>query len=362
MKMKMEDLVAKAVEQARAAKAKGAVVGNDGKGAKGQKAKDQADRETRWFKAFAARDAESLKSIEAEIVEEIKAADLTGQDTIASNPSEGGFLVPTTVESTIIKKLNATSEIRKYATVLNNVVGKLKLGAENALVQAYWVVEGDTATLSTATWNEVELQPQKAVGFGKFTDEVLNQTVANPDIRKLVVDQFAAAIQRLEDAAFTNGDGNGKPKGYRTETMVSGHTITGGANNLYADTMALYRAVPKAYRANANWFMNDVTAGLYDGLKDENGRPFMNTFDADVDKIKGRPVGYDSNLPDAEAWFGDFSKYVITDGGGIRVDYGLEGDDFKRSKISVRVIHYTDGALVLLDAVAKATGLNNTPA
>lgn len=356
MKMKMEELVAKAVEQARAAKAKGAVVGADGKGAKGAEAKSAAELETRWFKAFASRDEKSLREIEASIVaEHQKVADLTGQDTIAVNPSEGGFLVPTTVEATIIKKLTATSEIRKYATVLSNVVGKLKLGAENALVQAYWVVEGDTATLATATWNEVELQPQKAVGFGKFTDEVLTQTVANPDVRKLVVDQFAFAIQQLEDAAFTNGDGIGKPKGYRTETMVAGHTITGTTGNVLANTLSTYRAVPKAYRANGNWFMNDVTSGMYDGLKDTTGRPILDAFNTDVDKIKGRPVGYDSNLPDAELWFGDFSKYVITDGGGIRVDYGLEGDDFKRSKISVRVIHYTDGGLVLLDAVAKAT-------
>lgn len=357
MKMKMADLVAKAVEEARAAKAKGYVVG----GAKGHQTPDAkkaaAELETKWFKAFASKDAATLKEIEAEIVA-AKAADLSGQDTVATDPSEGGFLVPTTIESAIVKKLNAVSEVRKYATVISNFVGKLKLGAEDTLVSAYWVAEGDNATISTATWNEVELQPQKAVGFGKFTDEVLTQTVSSPDVRKLVVDQFAAAIQTLEDAAFTGGDGNGKPKGYRTETMISGHTVV-GSGDLYADTMALYRAVPRAYRANANWFINDVTAGLYDNLKDGNGRPLLNSLDADVEKIKGRPVGYDGNLPDDEAWFGDFSKYVITDGAGIRVDYGLDGDDFKRSKTSVRVIHYTDGALVLLDAVAKATGLSN---
>jgi HK97 family phage major capsid protein len=356
MKMKMADLVAKAVEEARAAKAKG-FVPTGGKGSDSKEAKAKAaDLETRWFKAFAGRDQEALKGLNEEIKEAYKAQDLTGQNI--TDDANGGFLVPVTVESTIIKKLEATSEIRKYATVLNNVVGKLKLGAEDVLVQAYWVAEGDTATLDEAEFANVELQPQKAVGFGKFTDEVLNQTASNPDIRKLVVDQFAAAIQKLEDAAFTNGDGNGKPKGYRTETMLSGHTVA-GTGDLLTDTMALYRAVPKAYRDQANWFVNDITAGLYDGLKDGNGRPLLNVFDGDVEKIKGRPVGYDSNLPDSEMWFGDFSKYVIADGGGIRVDYGLDGDDFKRSKISVRVIHYTDGALVLKEAVAKATGLAN---
>lgn len=358
MKMKMEDLVAKAVEQARAAKAKGYVVGGQ-KGHQGKEAQKKAEElETKWFKAFAAKDAATLKELDAEIAQ-MKAADLSGQDTVATDPSEGGFLVPTTVESTIVKKLNETSEIRKYATVISNFVGKLKLGAEDTLVSAYWVAEGDNATLSTATWNEVELEPAKAVGFGKFTDEVLTQTVNNPDVRKLVVDQFAAAVQQLEDAAFTGGDGNGKPKGYRTETMISGHAVT-ATGDLYADTMSLYRAIGRAYRANANWFMNDVTAGLYDGLKDGSGKYVLDAFNnSDVEKIKGRPVGYDPNLPNAELWFGDFSKYVITDGAGIRIDYGLDGDDFKRSKTSVRVIHYTDGALVLLDAVAKATGLSN---
>lgn len=356
MKLKMQDLVAKAVAEAREAKAKGAVINNAD--TKGADAKKTADLETRWFKAFASRNERDLAEVEKEIVAERKAADLTGQDTVTA--AEGGWLVPTTVESTIVKKLNATSEIRKFATVINNVVGKIKLGAEDALVQAYWVAEGDLATDSTATWANVELQPQKAVGFGKFTDEVLTQTVSNPDIRKLVVDGFANAIMRLEDAAFTNGDGNGKPAGYRTMTLPAGHTITGVAGAMAANVNSLYRAVPKAYRDNGNFMLNDVTVGYFDEVKDTTGRPLFNTMDADVDKIKGRPVGYDSNLPDGEAWFGDFSKYVITDGAGIRVDYGTEGDDFKRSKISVRVIHYTDGATVLPEAFAKATGLDPT--
>lgn len=363
MKIKMQDLVNKAVEQAREAKAKGAVVG-DQKGAaavsKKELAKKSADLENRWFKAFAARDSKALAELQAEVKEQYKAADLSGQNI--TDDANGGFLVPLTVESTIIKKLEATSEIRKYATVISNVVGDLKLGAEDVLVQAYWVVEGDEATLDEAEFADVTLRPVKAIGFGKFTDEVLTQTASNPDIRRMVVDQFAVAIQRLEDAAYTNGDGNGKPLGYRTLTLPAGHTVTAGDNTLFDDTMALYRALPKAYRANGTFMLNDITAALYDTVKDSDGRPLLNTFDADNERIKGRPVAYDPNLPDAEAWFGDYSKYVIADGGGIRVDYGLEGDDFKRSKISVRVIHYTDGAPVLAEAFAKATGLNNTPA
>lgn len=363
MKMKMADLVAKAVEEARAAKAKGFVVDGKGTDTKDAKAK-AADLETRWFKAFATRDEKGLRTIESEIVAERKAADLSGQDVTTT--AEGGFLVPTTVEATIIKKLNATSEIRKYATVISNVVGKLKLGAEDALVQAYWVAESDTATLSTATWANVELQPQKAVGFGKFTDEVLTQTVSNPDIRKMVVDQFAYAIQVLEDAAFTNGDGNGKPAGYRTATLPGANVKAQAAAALaYGDIMTLYRALPVAYRANGTFFATDSFGGLVDGLKDTANRPLLNNFDGDTDKVKGRPVAYDPNIPtnlgagtnETEVWFGDFSKYVITDGGGIRVDYGTEGDDFKRSKISVRVIHYTDGATVLPEAFAKLTAV-----
>lgn len=364
MKMKMADLVAKAVEEARAAKAKGFVPGADGKSAKGAAAKQAAELETKWFEAFSKRDKSALDTVEQEIVEQRKAADLSGQD--ASTASDGGWLVPLTVETNIIKKINATSEVRKYATVLNNVVGQLKLGAEDVLVQAYWVTETDTATLSTAQWANVTLQPKKAVGFGKFSDEVLTQTVSNPDIRKLVVDQFAYAIQVLEDAAFTNGDGSGKPKGYRTATLPGANVkAQAGASFALADALTLYRALPKGYRANATWFGADAIEGLLDGLKDTTGKPILNVLDGDVDKVKGRPVAYDPNIPtnlgvgtnETELWFGDFSKYIITDGGGIRIDYGTEGDDFKRSKISVRVIHYTDGAVVLPEAFAKLTGV-----
>lgn len=365
MKKKMAEIVAEAVEQARAAKAKGFVPGAANAGdTKKVAAKAAADMETKWFSAFSKRDKSALDAVEQEIVAERKAADLTGQDITTA--ADGGWLVPLTVESSIIKKMNATSEIRKYATVLSNVVGDLKLGAEDVLVQAYWVAEGDTATLSSAAWANVTLRPKKAVGFGKFTDEVLQQTVSNPDIRKLVVDQFAYAIQVLEDAAFTNGDGTGKPKGYRTATLPGANIVSQAAAAMaIGDITKLYRALPRGYRANGTFFANDAFEGLADGLKDTAGRPLLNTFDNDLDKVKGRPVAYDPNLPtnlgtgtnETEVWFGDFSKYVITDGGGIRVDYGTEGDDFKRSKISVRVIHYTDGAVVLPEAFAKLTGV-----
>lgn len=323
--------------------------------------KEIKELEDRWFKAFAKRDVKALEDMEKDIVAQYEAKE---QSVSANAGADGGLLVPISVEARIIERQYATSQLRQLATVLSGVTGKLQLNTEGDTVEAYWAAEGALATESTQKFGSLTLQPEKVVGFAKFTDEVLTQTASNPSIRDFVVNRLAQAVNRLEAAAFVTGDGTGKPMGFRNAAGVNA-LAQAGATLSADDLMKLYRKLPSQYRANAAWLANDSVLGVVDLLKDGSGRYILNGLDGDTDTIKRRPVYSEANIPtnlgaglnESEVWFGDWSNYIIADGSGLRIDYGTEGDDFKRSKISVRLIKYVDGGVANAAALAKLTAV-----
>lgn len=317
--------------------------------------------EDKWFKAFATKDVKALEDMQQEIVDDYAAKE---QSVSANAGADGGLLVPLSVEARIIERQYATSQLRQLATVLSGVTGKLQLNTEGDTVEAYWVAEGALATESTQKFGALTLDPQKAVGFAKFTDEVLQKTSSNPSIRDFVVNRLAQAINRLEAAAFVSGDGVGKPEGFRNAAGVNA-LAQAGANLSADDLIKLYRKLPAQYRSQAAFLAPDSVLGVVDLLKDGSGRYILDSFNGDVDTIKRRPVYTEAGIPtnlgvgtnESEVWFGDFSNYMIADGGGIRIDYGTEGDDFRRSKISVRLIKYVDGGIADAKALAKLTAV-----
>lgn len=352
------------VEEQAKELAKGLITGHEEQKKKADElSKDEANKEleTKWFKAFGTRDVKSLKAMQKDIEGQYQEKE---QSVSANAGADGGFLVPITVEANIIERQYATSQIRQLATVLSGVTGELRLNTEGDTVSAYWVAEGALATESTQKFGQLSLDPQKLVGFAKFTDEVLTKTASNPTIRNLVVNRLAGAANRLEAAAFVSGDGVGKPEGFRNAAGVNA-TAQAGANLVIGDLLRLYRTLPSEYRSGAAWLANDAVLGLADRLTDSTGRPMIDSFNSDVDTIKRRPVYTEDNIPtnlgagvnESEVWFSDWASYIIADGSGIRIDYGTEGDDFRRSKLSVRLIKYVDGGVANADAFAKLTAV-----
>lgn len=323
--------------------------------------KEIKELEDKWFKAFAKRDVKALEDMEKDIVAQYEAKE---QSVSANAGADGGLLVPISVEARIIERQYATSQLRQLATVLSGVTGKIQLNTEGDTVQAYWVAEGALATESTQKFGNLTLNPEKAVGFAKFTDEVLTQTASNPTIRDFVVNRLALAVNRLEAAAFVSGDGTGKPLGFRNATGIN-TLAQAGANLVADDLIKLYRKLPAQYRSNAAFLAPDAILGLVDLLKDGSGRYILDSFNGDTDTIKRRPVYTEDGIPtnlgagtnESEVWFGDWSNYIIADGSGLRIDYGTEGDDFRRSKISVRLIKYVDGGTADGAALARLTAV-----
>lgn len=286
--------------------------------------------------------------------------------TIGSGTA-GGVLVPTTVADSIVSKQVYISPIRQIATVIENMPANLQLPSENSLAQAYWVAEGAPGTDSGEVFDPNILTPHKLMGLDSFTSEILADAATNPSIQNYVEQRFAIALALLENDGFTNGDGTGKPFGFRSSAITPTAIAQAGATLAYDDMVKLKYAIPTAYRKLAVYVVSSAAAQALESIKDTMGRPIWREGLAEdtPPRLLGRPVYIVDEIPDnlgagtneTEIWHGMFSNYFVGDRGDLRVDYGTNGTDFANDKISLRMARRVAGRPVISEGFAKLTGV-----
>ncbi|MEQ1650700.1 MAG: phage major capsid protein, partial [Hyphomicrobiaceae bacterium] len=144
-----------------------------------------------------------------------------------------------------------------------------------------------------------------------------------------------------EGAAFVNGDGINKPKGFLAYPTVanSAHTfgslgtISTGAAGSFAATnpsdklIDLIYAVKAGYRGNGSFVMNRATQSVIRKMKDAEGNYLWQPAASanSNSTLMGFPVTEAEDMPDIAAdspavAFGDFNRgYLIVDRVGVRV-------------------------------------------
>jgi len=161
------------------------------------------------------------------------------------------------------------------------------------------------------------------------------------DVDAWIADEVETAFAEQEGAAFVNGDGINKPKGFLAETTVDesiwswgnlGHVPTGvdaafpvsNASDVLIDTIYALKA---GYRQNANWVMNRKTQAEIRKLKDVDGN-YLWQAPAGAGmaaSLMGFPLIEAEDMPDIASnslaiAFGDFRRgYLVVDRTGVRV-------------------------------------------
>jgi HK97 family phage major capsid protein len=318
---------------------------------------------SKFYKALASRKMADLEEVNSLIIKDYKAkAQSVG--TIGSGTS-GGLLVPTTVADSIISKMKYISPIRQIATVISDMPAQLQLPSENTMALAYWIAEGAPITESGEVLDPNLLTPFKAAGLDSFTSEVIADAATNPSIQNYVESRFAIALALLENAAFVNGDGSGKPYGFRSSAITPNSLGVVGDNVVYSDVVALKYSLLTAYRKTAVFVAGSNAVMALENIKDNYGRPIWRdglTEDQPA-TLLGRPIYLVDEIPTnlgtsgtaTELWFGTFSNYFIGDRGALRIDYGTNGTDFANDKISLRVVKRVAGRPVIGEGFSKLT-------
>jgi len=256
---------------------------------------------------------------------------------------DGGFIVPTTVETEITRVLGTVSRIRELARVINITTGNYKKAHNLGGATSGWVGETEsrpntnTPTLAELDFPVMEIYAQPAASVGILAD-------AGLDLANWLAEEVAITFAEQEGAAFWNGNGIKRPRGIaaydmianaswewgKTGFLVSGvaAALTDGTHNGIDVLKELsIKALKSGYTPNARWLMNRSTLFEISKIKDDNGQYLWRASNEEgvASQLLGYPVSIDDNVDNIGAGafpvaFGDFRRgYVVIDRQGIVV-------------------------------------------
>lgn len=279
-----------------------------------------------WSSFIRTGDAAALVSVEGK--------------SLMSSDTEGGYIAPLETESRIDGVLREASPMRGLASVrcIGTSVFKKPVSASGAA--SGWAGEVDTRIETDAPQLELlDFPTGELYAMPAATQALLDDGVADVDqwLAEEVRDVFAAQ----ETAAFVNGDGVNKPRGFLSYVLAEngsqnwgeiGTVSTGVDGGFDADApidaiLDLIYAPKSRYRSGASFAMNRRTVNDVRKFKDADGNYIWQpSVKAGLPStLLGYPLVEMEDMPDVSAGsaamaFGDFRRgYLIVDRQGIRV-------------------------------------------
>jgi HK97 family phage major capsid protein len=288
-----------------------------------------AEREhKRAFEGYVRKgEAQELRGLEAKAL------------SMQSDP-DGGYLVPAETERMIERIVSEVSPIRAIAGLRRIGAQSYKKPFSTGGAQTGWVGETEarpqTATPSLA---EIEFPAMELYAMPAATPTLLDDAAVNID--QWLAEEVQTAFVEQEGAAFVNGDGVKKPRGFLDYDRVAdgawewgklGFIATGNeggfpTSNPGDKLIDLVYAVKSGYRANGRFVMNRTTQAAIRKFKDTEGNYLWQPALAagQPPTLLNYPVTEAEDMPSVSAdapavAFGDFRRgYLIVDRVGVRV-------------------------------------------
>ncbi|MDN5928907.1 MAG: phage major capsid protein [Hyphomicrobiales bacterium] len=253
---------------------------------------------------------------------------------------DGGYLVPDETEAAIGRRLAQISPIRGIASVRQVSGAVLKKPFSISGPAVGWVAEtADRPQTTTATLDELQFPTVELYAMPAATASLLEDAVV--DVDQWIASEVEIAFAEQEGAAFVDGNGTNKPKGFLAYTQVAegswawnkiGYIVTGVSAALPAEDPSdvlidTVYALKAGYRQNANWVMNRKTQATIRKLKDADGNYLWQPPAAPGSRamLMGFPLVEAEDMPDIGAdatpiAFGDFARgYLVVDRTGVKV-------------------------------------------
>jgi HK97 family phage major capsid protein len=273
----------------------------------------------------------------------------------------GGYLVPTDFYNQLIRALRFMGSVSSLATeIVTDSGDTIQVPANTAHGTAAWLAEAGSYTPTDETFAQVSLGANKATSKIIVSEELLQDSAF--DLDAFLAREFGERIGVLENTANVKGSGTGQPQGILSSNTASNiTTVTAATGNATAFTYsALVSAIfslPKQYRDNAAFIVNDTSARNLYLMLDSQGRPLWNVNVATTgpDTFLGYPIYTDPDVPAPAAGnisvlFGDWKRtYMIrrVTGFGIQRQNELHSDS---GQVGFRGYERVDGRVVLAAA------------
>ncbi len=237
--------------------------------------------------------------------------------------TQGGFLVPTHLDPSIIFTNTGTSNvIRSLSRVVSLTTGNVWNGVTSA--GSTFSVDAELAEVSddTPSVARVSVPVYKAQGFVQADIEAFEDIDAlSSDVLMI----FADGKDRLEGQLHATGSGSG-PTGIVTALDANTNSeivATTAATFSLADLQKVYRALGVRWRGRSAWLLNPLYMGSIQALGTALSANYSsNLADPYSDRVLGKPVVESDDMPntvtttanDNQLVFGDFGTgFLIVD-------------------------------------------------
>ena len=272
------------------------------------------------------------------------------RDLSEGTDSAGGYLVPTQFIAELVKRLPELSELFQY-------VRRLPVSRDTGEMPSL-------ATDITATWTTTENTDQGETdpAFGQVTWSIKKLTMytdtsndlledAAVDVAREITDLFVEKAAAERDRTIAVGDGATEPTGIFSASItqsVSVGTVT------FAMLTDIEAALPKKYRRNARWVMNNTNVKRCKKLVDTTGQPIFHREPTGKfpPTVLGYQISQQDDAPDNTIAFGDLGRYIWFDRKSMSIATDSGGTTFKKDQTTIRFKERADGKLSLVESFA----------
>ena len=234
-----------------------------------------------------------------------------------TSDAAGGYAVPEEIDRQIDRRLASISPIRAIAQVVKvGTAGYRKLVTRGATPSG-WVAE-TAGRPETATPLFAEIAPPMGELYANPAASQAMLDDAAFDVERWLADEVASEFARAEGAAFVNGSGVNRPRGFLAEPVaVEGDAarafgalqyVPSGAAGTFGSNpqdrlIDLVQALRSPYRQGASFVMNSATLSAIRKVKTADGAFLWQAglIEGRPDTLLGYPVVEAEDMPDMAA-------------------------------------------------------------
>lgn len=270
------------------------------------------------------------------------------RDLSAGTATDGAELVATNLlPGSFIEVLRNTMQtFAAGARFLPGLVGNVEIPRQTSGASMTWIsAEDGDATESEPQFDQVTLTPKDAAVYTEVTRRLMQQST--PAIEGLVRNDLYEAIALGLDYAILYGSGgSGQPQGINGATGVADPTISSAAAPTYLELVTLVGNIMRsnALMAAASWIISPET-WVKMMTTPVQGSGVEGNFIMLAEKILGRTARVSQQLVANDFVFGDFTKVMVGEWGGLELNvdpytHSLKGKTrfiaFKTCDVAIR--------------------------
>jgi HK97 family phage major capsid protein len=284
---------------------------------RGEVKTEKVDHETAYREVFTKLLSGGISSLSAG---ERKVVDSYRTVMNITTPAQGGYVVPVSYATTVIKKLYDENVMRRLGKVIKTQ-STTNIPLEDAKATFTWTGENVAYTETNPTFSQVVLGAYKNAGIVKVSEELMSDSFI--DLEAYITDQIVMGAGDNEEQAFVVGTGTAQPTGILTSATL-GKTTASSTAIIADEVLDLIYSVKAGYAKKGTLLMHRSTELAIRKLKDSNGQYLWQpSLQAGTPNLfDGKPVETSEYVPligtgNKIMAFGDFSYFNIADRGDM---------------------------------------------